>query len=97
MNIHPLRSWLYATKQICLEKNKHVKWKLRLSQQLSEYLLHLELRLCWVTADAPEDEGDLPDADHAVLVRVVPEHKQEKPYSIICRMTMFNVGTTSRE
>ena len=61
------------------------------------FLLHLELRLCGVTADAPEDEGDLPDADHAVLVRVVPEHKQEKPNSIICRMTMFNVGTTSRE
>ena len=39
-------------------------------------LLHLELRLCGVAADAPEDEGDLPDADHAVLVSVVPGHKQ---------------------
>ena len=43
---------------------------------INRYLLYLELRLCGVAADAPEDEGDLPDADHAVLVSVVPGHKQ---------------------
>ena len=56
-------------------------------------LLHLELRFCGVAADAPKDEGDLPDADHAVLVSVVPGHKQCPPYFIIRRMTMFNVGS----